>query len=388
MGGSSSKSDVDIFMESVNDVFVQSIQSCSMNSNVEQIINIKGDGNILSNIELNQVYTSLLTCVQDVNMIAQIQNNIEEKIKSFAESQSVALLGALGNSDSEINTRIHNSVRNAINVTTMTQLVNNVKAAQTINLDGSGNTLLNINMKQVNNNIASSSQQVIANIDVLNTMKATLDQKSKATQEDPIENLLNGLSKLMTGPIMWVAIIIIGGLIVMVIFLNTGAGSAVMNAVQDQYSYEQPPVTEQPPLPMPINQPPPVTEQPPLPMPINQPPPVTEPISSMNELMQLPKGLPKLEETSPMPISQSQPINETLPMPINQPPPVNKPISSMNELMQLPKGLPKLEETLPMPISQPPPVTEQPPLPINQSQSIAPSFNLPEPSPLSISPKK
>ena len=321
MGGSSSKSKSDIFMESVNDAFVQSIQSCSMSSDVQQIISIKGDGNTLSNVEMNQVYTSLLTCIQDVNMTSKMQNDMVNAIKSASESQSVALLGVLGSSSSEVDTKLHESVRNAINVTTLTQLVNNIKAAQTVYVQGSGNTLLNINMKQVNSNIASSSQQVVANIDVLNSLKNTIDQSSKATQQDPIANFLNGLANLVSGPIMWFAVILVGGLIILVIFLNTGAGATVMGMAQDQMQDSQGYEEEQLPKPAP-----PVPE---FKKEIVQETPQqlqqsSQPAQSLLELTApLPPGLPKLEEGPSVPISSQNSVNQ-----VNQStPPINETIN-------------------------------------------------------------
>ena len=58
MGGSNSKSTSDVFMENINDVMASSIQRCSQTSAISQIISIKGDGNVLSDIEMNQVFTS------------------------------------------------------------------------------------------------------------------------------------------------------------------------------------------------------------------------------------------------------------------------------------------------------------------------------------------
>jgi len=349
MGGSSSKSKTDIFMETVNSSFVQSIQSCSMNSDVEQIISIKGDGNVLSNVEMNQVYTSLLTCMQDVNMVAKMQTDMENAIKSAAESQSVALLGVLGSSSSDVDTKIHNSVKNAVNVSTLTQLVNNIKAAQTIYVQGSGNTLLNINMKQVNSNIASSSQQVVANIDVLNTLKNTITQSSTAKQQDPIANLLNGLANLVSGPIMWFAVILIGGLVVLVIFLNTGAGASVlgmaqdqMNGQDDQYSEPEPQLFEQQPQPQ-------IPEPEPQPTIYEAP----EPAPSLNSLMTTPENLPKLDDES---VNQNPSINEPVNQQVNdQSPPINETINQtyqplkledVSEINQIPESINQNPESI------------------------------------------
>jgi hypothetical protein len=370
MGGSTSKTKSDVFIESVNNAFVQSIQSCSMSSDVQQIISIKGDGNTLSNIEMNQVYTSLLTCIQDVNVVTKIQNDIVNAIKSASESQSVALLGVLGSSSSEVDTKLHESVRNAINVTTLTKLVNNIKAAQTVYVQGSGNTLLNINMKQVNSNIASSSQQVVANIDVLNSLKNTIDQSSKATQQDPIANFLNGLANLVSGPFKWIAIILVGGLIILVIFLNTGAGATVMGMAQDQMQdsqgYEQLP-------PEPLQQPPePLQQLPPQQLPPQQLPP--EPLQLPPQQLP-PQQLPP--QQPPEPLQQPPEPLQQLPEPLQQLPlQQQQPAQNLTELTApLPPGLPKLEEgpSIPTQSNQPTPVNQSTP-PINETinQSYVP----------------
>ncbi len=234
MGGSSSKSKSEIFVENVNSAFVNSIQSCSGNNTVEQTIHIKGNNNFLDDVSMDMVFTGLMTCVQDVNMVAKIQNDLYDAIKSSADAQGVAVLGALGNTDSDVETGIRKSINNAINVTTLTKLVNDIKASQMIMIEGSGNVFLNVSQRQVTSNIASSSQQVVANIDVLNQIKHIIEQTSKSVQSDPISNFLNGLAKLISGPVMWFAIILLGGLIIIVIFLNTGAGASVLEMAQTQ----------------------------------------------------------------------------------------------------------------------------------------------------------
>jgi hypothetical protein len=229
MGGSSSKAKSTIIAEAVNEAMVNSMQTCTSNVDLEQSINVKGQGNVLSNIQMNQVYSSVMTCVNNTSWMSKFQNDLSAAIKQSAESQSVALLGALGNSDTEVENYIKNSVRNSVNVSTMTQLINNIKQKQTINVQGVGNTLINISMSQMNNNISSSTQELVGSMDVINRIAAVADQKAKSTQQDPIANLLSGLANLLTGPLMWVAIMLIGGLVIFVIFLNTGAGQAIMD---------------------------------------------------------------------------------------------------------------------------------------------------------------
>ena len=229
MGGSSSKTKSDIMTSSVNDVIVTSMQNCSSSSSISQIISVKGQGNVLSNVEMKQVFTSMMTCVNKTDWMADLQTKIENKIKEVASAQSVAVLGALGNSSADIDSKISSSVRNAINVTSMTNLINNVQQKQEISVEGQGNTLLNISMSQINNNIASSTQDLVGSISVLNDINNKLTQDANATQQDPIANLLKGLSDLLTGPMMWIAIMVVGGLIAFVMFANSSAGQMLVS---------------------------------------------------------------------------------------------------------------------------------------------------------------
>ena len=309
MGGSSSKTKTEVVMESLNEIMVSSMQRCSTSSNIEQIISVKGTGNVLSDVEMHQVYTSMLTCVNKTDIVSKLQNELTDKIKTYADSQSLALLGIADRSDAEVDNIIRSSVKNAVNVQTISEMVNNAQQKQAIYVEGVGNTLLKVNMKQIQSNIASSTQDLVANIDIVNKLTTDVDSVAKSKQQDPIANLLAGLSNLISGPMMWVAIMLIGGLAIMVYFLNTGAGqmilgegiSQVNNANDDDSDSddEENPKPAPAPMPKPVQQPQPVQQpvQQPAPKPVQQPQPVSrEKINLFSDAGI--DGLPKLQETS------------------------------------------------------------------------------------------
>jgi hypothetical protein len=160
MGGTVTKSKSDLLSESINDIVVNSMQNCSSNSDIEQIINVKGQGNVLSDIEMDQVFNTVMTCVNKSEWMADLQTQIEEKLNQSAASQSVAVLGALGNSSANVTSTIRNSVKSAINVATVSNMVNNARQRQVINVEGVGNTVIKVSMNQVNNNIALLERSV------------------------------------------------------------------------------------------------------------------------------------------------------------------------------------------------------------------------------------
>jgi hypothetical protein len=234
MGGSSSKSKSTVIAEALNEVMVSSIQRCSNETEVFQELSVKGDGNILSDIQMNQVYSAITSCVNKTDWVTDLQTQLEAKLKQSADAQGVALLGVLGKTSSDVDNEIRNSIKNAVNVQTLSEMVNKMKQKQSITVEGNRNVLTRISLKQMNNNISTSTQELVGSIKALNDISSDVDQKAKSVQQDPIANLLSGLANLMSGPMMWVAIILLGGLIAVMVFLNTGAGQAIMDKGFDE----------------------------------------------------------------------------------------------------------------------------------------------------------
>jgi len=230
MGGATSKSESTLFVEAINKAFMSNIQQCSATSDISQTINISGSNNIISGIVMDQVYKDMLKCTQDVSFVTNFQNQLVAAIKQSAESSSVALLGALGNSDSEVSTHIHQSVTNIINMQSLSQLVSKMRAEQSINISGNSNVLKDISMSQYTENFLTNVQTLTNQISVVNDIKNQIDQKTSAKQQDPILNLLNGLSNLISGPIMWMVILI--GIVVLgfVWFMNSAGGQQITSS--------------------------------------------------------------------------------------------------------------------------------------------------------------
>ena len=211
-GGSSSKSKTDIFSELVNKAFVKTLQSCQTSVNQVQEIVIHGSNNTVSNVQMKQQFSGMMKCVQDNQFIADFQAKLANDIKSAAASQSVSVLGALGNSNSEIDTRLRQSVQNIVDTTNMTKLVTTMASTQRIQIGSEGavnssdnNVVENITLEQFNEMLSSNSQKIINQISAVNDLKAQIDQESKATQTNFIKGILDGVANIVgeiTGPFL------------------------------------------------------------------------------------------------------------------------------------------------------------------------------------------
>lgn len=235
-GGSSSKSNVDIFNESVNSAFMSNKNQCTSTISSNQAINIDGSGNVVEDGTMVQVNEMKVLCEQNSQAMLDFQANMEAAVKQAASAQSTALLGALQDVNSDVNTKIHNSVKNNITIDNLQEIANNVNSAQGINIHGNNNIVRGFNMDQTNTMIASNVQTVIDKISAETGIKDQLDQEAKSVVTNPISDVITSIGDAMSevwstllGPFKWILILII---IIAIAYMGGffGTGSIVDDA--------------------------------------------------------------------------------------------------------------------------------------------------------------
>jgi hypothetical protein len=212
--------------EAVSKVLTKNIMKCDRKVVLNQTIDVSGDYNIVSNAKMRQGFEMSTTCFQDVSMMAQIQNEMFSEIKAQAKAQSVAVLGVLGNSDSETDTKIRNSINNEITSETMNLIVTNVNQSQGISVSGNHNIVENVDLEQLTNLVEKASQSVVSNLSVINTLANSVEAKSESSQTNPLDFIANMLGALMSGPIIVILLIIAAVMGFLWIFRGIFSGSA------------------------------------------------------------------------------------------------------------------------------------------------------------------
>ena len=100
-GGSSSLSKANIYSSNVVNAMVKSIQNCQSNTKINQTITINGNFNVVNKVRMYQGVKLSSSCILNSENMASLQQNVANAIKENSDAQSVALLGALGKSDSK-----------------------------------------------------------------------------------------------------------------------------------------------------------------------------------------------------------------------------------------------------------------------------------------------
>lgn len=212
MGGSSSKSSSEIVSRTSVDAIARSIMNCSSNSSFTQTLDISGSGNTIQGGKQVQAIKLSAQCAQDSQQIADLQQSVSNALKQVSESQSVSLLGALGKSRSEVNSRIENDVRQSITQEAITNIINNSNAEQTIRISGDNNTVVNFTQEQTLEIVFSNTQKVLNRMTSVQALANAVDQQSTATQTNPISDILDSIGGILGGLTLPIIIaMIVGG---------------------------------------------------------------------------------------------------------------------------------------------------------------------------------
>lgn len=238
MGGSSSKSTLSVMNQSINSAMISSIQNCGSSSVQMQEINVVGSGNVLNNVQMKQAIDSVTKCASDQSAMSDMTAKMAAAIKQTADSQGVALIGALQGSSSDVNTKIQNIVSNYINLQSMQNIVNNAVQKQTIKVDGTNNTLINISMDQFYKNITDAAASQTAALTTAVVADTQAEQHASSTTTDPISDAIKAVGSIITGNFLIFALIMIA-VIAGFLYWWTSGGDEFASRGMDLYAQQQ-----------------------------------------------------------------------------------------------------------------------------------------------------
>ena len=212
-GGSQTKSKTSINLSSAVNALTQSIMNCSTTTNVTQEISIVGDYNIVSGVKQVQVVQLQSECANNSQNIADIQNKVTTTLVNSLKSQSQALLGILGASNADVENNIKNDVSTNITQQTISNIINTTNSNQILSIRGNNNIVKDATQEQLMKMLYKNSMQAINKLSTVQAISTKLEVDLEATQENPIEGILNSIGATLNQGSMY----ILFGFIVLVI---------------------------------------------------------------------------------------------------------------------------------------------------------------------------
>lgn len=209
-GGSKSYTTTNIKTKLAVEALAENIMNCRSNTLVSQKFVLSGDYNVIKNSKQVQNFKLSTECSQDVKNIADLQQSVANAIKQAAESQSVSVLGALGESRAEVNLNIENEVKQKITQKTVLDIVNETNAQQEMIISGNHNIVDNFEQSQTLDLLFKNCQKVMNEFKSIQAIENSADQNSKATQSnfisDIVDSIFGGLASI---GLIWMVVIVV-----------------------------------------------------------------------------------------------------------------------------------------------------------------------------------
>lgn len=181
MGASKSKSAVDVINKSIKKVINKHIQTCIMNVNQSQLMDISGAGNTVINNRQK------MTLVLDINCVSKLVNNTTLKddlvnnITNDLKESFSSIFGA-PNKVSELQTTFYNIIDQTVTNDTIQACSSNIQNTQVFKVSGMNNVVAFNSQESVINHISKCISDKIFDNDL--TSKTINDIETSTVTED------------------------------------------------------------------------------------------------------------------------------------------------------------------------------------------------------------
>ncbi len=208
-GGSKTVTSTNVRTKAAVDALVENIMNCSSNTYIKQTFTIVGNYNVVSNVKQVQYLNISSNCIQDANSLTNMQQAVSAALQAAANSQSVSVLGVLGQSTAEVNTTIDNEVKQVLTQKNIQNIINQTNADQTVLIAGNNNIIDNFSQDQTAQVLFDNAQKVLNQMTSVQAINNVSDSKSTATQTNFISDIVDSIFKGVTSlSYVWVIVII------------------------------------------------------------------------------------------------------------------------------------------------------------------------------------
>lgn len=236
MGGATSKNSIKSATKTVVEAMAKSIQNCKGNTVINQRVAITGNYNVVSGVRLVQGMKLSSACGLESSNIMNTQQAVANAIKQAADSQSVAVMGALGNSNANNLSDILNEVKTKITSETIQNIINNFNATQEFFLNGNNNIVNDISMEQSMQILYDNCLSALTKLDSIQKIENATDQQATSKQTNPIAEIVDSVGNVVAeiGSIftgfgwMWVIVAIIAMVVFGWVMINGGPAGMIL----------------------------------------------------------------------------------------------------------------------------------------------------------------
>lgn len=216
MGQGGSRSSITNIVDTsiASKILTNSIMSCKGNSNVSQILNISGSGNVISGVKQLNAFKLSSTCNQEIKDNKQLQQDLSNQLASAVEAKGSGIISAIGASKSDVFNKINTDIYSMLENNTITNIVNNVNQLQGIDISGNNNIVKDFTQQMTSELVFSSVQNTLNNLSSIQSANTALQSTATAVTTNPISDLIDSLFTGLQGLMKYWVILVIGVLLI------------------------------------------------------------------------------------------------------------------------------------------------------------------------------
>jgi 23S rRNA pseudoU1915 N3-methylase RlmH len=224
MGGTSSKSTSEILTQISVEASMNSILSCTSAATQSQLIELGyvAKDVIITGLTMKQSASVDSKCVMEAKKVADISTAVSNAIAQYAESKGQAVLSSLGNTKSEVVTKLTNDFKSRVDANTAQQMTSIVDQQQGTKIKSIGGSyvLKDATFEQGAQVTAQALMSTNAFSSVINETATKIDQVSKTQETTIFTDIANAIKNFFLsaiGLIVAAAVFIVIVLIIIVL---------------------------------------------------------------------------------------------------------------------------------------------------------------------------
>lgn len=198
MGGSESKTSITALSEQVNNICTNIAQTCETVSTQNQHSTVNNTGiKLFGSYTYEQRTEIRADCFNDAKKQTQLQNDIISAISQASSASNVALLGAFSSSKSSAEVNLTNIIRNNVTMNNIQKSYTSITQDQDVNFGNDGIIVFEqAKLSQGSQIFAAATLQVMDKAGIFNKIANHIDQKSSATQENPLDFIAKAIGAI------------------------------------------------------------------------------------------------------------------------------------------------------------------------------------------------
>lgn len=232
MGGTSSKSEVEVNNEIINRSIRKVGQNCSTSVAANQVLNIEGNKGAkikLGDVNLKQVSKQDIACFSSDKTTDSLKTDLNQQLNQKAEAKGQVL--SLSKTDAENYSKLNTTLTNEVIKAYSQTCSNTGNYSQFVNIrfnDGSEIKTGDLNFDQTITGITNCLQKNEGVVTANNNLKNFIDQKSTAETKNPF-SFLTDIVGNVTGFMGRSVIFVIIGIIVVLLIIGAVAAFLIFS---------------------------------------------------------------------------------------------------------------------------------------------------------------